>query len=74
MKWRIILDEVSAKHGISVEAIKGRCLRRPTVAARWEAWARIRTETRFSLRQIARLTGGFDHRAVNKACKKMGVA
>lgn len=74
MKWRIILDEVSAKHRVPVEAIKGCCRRKATIAARWEVWARIRTETRFSLRQIARLTGGFDHRAVNKACKKMGVA
>lgn len=59
--YRVILREVSQKHGIPVKQIVGEQRSRAIVAARHEAMYRMAHETRMSLPQIGQRLGGRDH-------------
>ena len=61
---RIILSEVSEKHGVSIEDIQGKSRLMKYVAARQEVCYRLSTELKFSLKQIGRLLGDRDHTTV----------
>lgn len=63
-RWRAILDEVCAKHRITKEQICSHQRNREIVAARFEAYYRLSTETTMSLPQIGRALGGKDHTSV----------
>lgn len=61
---RAIVAEVCKKHRISFETIKGKQRSHPIVAAKFEAYYRLSTETTLSLPQIGRLMGGKDHTSI----------
>lgn len=62
--WLRITHEVSEKHRVSVEDMRGKSHVKRFVAARSEAYFRIRTETALSYPQIGRRFGGRDHTTV----------
>ena len=59
-----ILEEVAAKHCLSVEDLKGPRKFRIVAHARQEVMYRCRQETRLSLPQIGERLGGRDHTTV----------
>lgn len=63
-RWKDIVREVCAKHGIGINDIRSRTRARNIVAARYEAIYRLRQETLLSLPEIGRRMGGFDHSTV----------
>jgi hypothetical protein len=65
-----IIAEVAHKHRISVIEIKSRRHEHRIVLARHEAFWRCRNETFFSLPQIGRAFGGFDHTTVLNGCRR----
>jgi chromosomal replication initiator protein len=65
-----IIAEVAHKHRISVIEIKSRRHEHRIVLARHEAFWRCRNETFFSLPQIGRAFGGFDHTTVLNGCRQ----
>lgn len=74
--WKTIVREVAAKHDFTVSEIIGSCRARELVAARQEAFFRLRTETTMSLPMIGYRMGGKDHTTVingiNKHKARMG--
>lgn len=62
--WLRIAHEVSEKHRVSFEDMRGKSHVKRFVAARSEAYFRIRTETALSYPQIGRRFGGRDHTTV----------
>ena len=62
--WRRVLIEVARKHGLAVADLTGPRRARKIVAARQEAYYRMRTETMLSLLQIGQRLGGKDHTTV----------
>lgn len=69
-RWRNIIREVSKKHGVSILEIRGRYRDQRIVKARHEVFYRMRKETAFSLPEIGRRVGGFDHATVYYALSK----
>lgn len=69
-RWRLIVKEVAAKHGVTVEDLVGRSRVPAIVAARHEAMFRVRKETTHSLPHIGRLFGGRDHSTVLNAMRR----
>lgn len=67
---RVILEQVAANHGVSVDDIRGRDRRRQFSAARQEAAYRMRMETPLSLPQIAARLGRADHSSIVYAINK----
>jgi len=63
-KWRVIAQEVAAKHGISIRDIISHRRDVPTVKARHEAFWRCRKETTYSIPQIGHHFGQRDHTTV----------
>lgn len=63
-QWRHIADEVCAKHNLSFEQMCSDQRRKDIVAARFETFYRLSTETSMSLPQIGRRIGGKDHTTV----------
>jgi chromosomal replication initiator protein len=61
---RLILKEVSEKHGIPIVQLVGQQRSRKIVAARHEACYRMAHETRMSLPQIGAKLGGRDHSTI----------
>lgn len=70
LHWHLIIDEICKKHKISLPEIRGNQRSREVVAARFEAYYRLSTETKFSLPQIGRLLGGKDHTSVLHGIRK----
>lgn len=52
-QWRVITEEVCAKHGVSFRDIIGQSKPVPVMAARKEAWWRIRNEVKVGGRPIS---------------------
>lgn len=69
-RWRDILNEVAEKHGLQVSAIKSHTRQKSLIAARFEAYYRIRKETNLSLPEIGMRMGGFDHASVLHGIRK----
>lgn len=63
-RWKIIVREVCAKHGIGINDIRSHTKARNVLTARYEAIYRLRQETLLSLPEIGRRMGGFDHSTV----------
>ena len=53
-RWRIIVEEVAAPHGVTVEDVLGPSRSRPLVRPRQEAMYRVYDETSLSLLEIGR--------------------
>ena len=70
LKWRDIVDEVCAKHNVSVTEICGEQRTRGVVAARYEVFYRLSKETGMSLAQIGRHVGERDHTTVLYGVRK----
>ena len=70
--WLRIAYEVSEKHRVSVDDMRGRSHVKRFVAARAEAYFRIRTETALSYPQIGRRFGGRDHTTVIHGVRRFG--
>lgn len=68
--WLRIALEVSEKHGVSLDDMKSVNRAKRLVAARYEAFYRIRTETTLSYPQIGRRFGGRDHTTVLHGVQK----
>lgn len=62
--WRVILQEVAKKHGLSVHVVTGHQRSVPVVTARHEAMYRMAHETKMSLPMIAKRVGVSDHSSV----------
>lgn len=63
-RWRDIVRQVCEKHGVSTMDIRSRHREQKLVAARHEAFYRLRMETSMSYHQIGLRMGGFDHTSV----------
>jgi hypothetical protein len=76
--WKQIALDVSEKHGVSLVGMIGECRLGKFVAARHEAFYRIRTETNLSFPQIGFYFGGRDHttviHGVNAYAKRHAIA
>lgn len=59
-----IIAQVAHKHGLRVAEVKGDTRTVPIVAARQEAYWRLREERQLSWAQIGKLLGGKDHTTV----------
>lgn len=68
--WRVILNQVSAAHGVTVEDILGQSRKARIVNARQAAMARMNAETKLSLPEIGRRMGR-DHTTVLHAIRKV---
>lgn len=73
--WRAIAEQVAAKHGVSFKEMCSRTRRHPVVAARQEAFWRIRKEVYvlgkpMSLPEIGRRFGKHDHTTVLHGIRK----
>lgn len=73
--WRAIAEEVCQKHGVSFESIASRTRIKKFVAARYEAFWRIRNEITvagfpMSYPEIGRRFGGRDHTTVIHGVRK----
>lgn len=64
LRWRKIVDEVLAKHNISMGQLCSKQRRQEIVRARFEAYFRLSEETTLSLPKIGKLLGGKDHTTV----------
>lgn len=64
LRWRDIVCEVCAKHGVSVLDVMGSYRDRRIVHARQEAMYRLRHETTMSYPEIGRRLGDKDHTTV----------
>lgn len=64
LRGQAILNEVAAKHGISVGEIKSQSRRQKYSRPRQEAYFRLRTETSLSYPNIGKMIGGRDHTTV----------
>jgi hypothetical protein len=62
--WKIIIQEVCAKHGLRLPEVLGGRRSKPIVIARHEAFYRLSTETTMTLPQIGYRMGGKDHSTV----------
>jgi hypothetical protein len=62
--WKLIVQEVCAKHGLTLPVILGARRSKQIVLARHEAFYRLSTETTMSLPQIGYRMGGKDHSTV----------
>lgn len=60
-RWRDIVKQVCDKHRITPMDIRSRHRARDIVAARYEAFYRLREETALSFPNIAKKMGNFDH-------------
>ncbi len=73
-----ILLSVFIETGVRSDEIKGFTRDRRTTAARWLAFYRMAWATRFSLVQIGRFLGGYDHSSVGNGivrhCERTGAA
>jgi len=65
----LILNEVSAKHNIPIETMRGKSRKMETVRARHEAMKRLRDELHLSLKSIGEILGGRDHSTIHYALK-----
>ena len=65
-----IMREVSEKHKIPVDHIKGDSRRKHIINARHEFCYRLKNELGFSLKQIGRMIGNRDHTTVLNAIRK----
>jgi len=63
-RWRIIVDQVAAKHNTTVNDIRSARRGHEIVVARHECFYRLRHETTMSLPQIGRMMGNKDHTTV----------
>lgn len=63
-KWKTIVYEVAKAHLVSFSDIVGHARSYPIVAARQEAYYRLRTELGLSFPEIGRRMGGKDHTGV----------
>ncbi len=63
-QWKLILVEVAAKHGCSVEDIRGENRSKRMVAARHEACWRMRHEAQMGVKAIGRRLGDRDHTTI----------
>lgn len=70
LRWRQIVLEVAAQHGVSLPEITGHQRAYNIVRARHEAFYRLKTETQLSLPQIGRKMGGRDHTTVLHGVRK----
>ena len=70
MRWRDIVKQVCEKHRVSPMEIRSRHRNKSIVAARHEAFYRLRTETALSYPQIGKKMGGFDHTTCYNGVKK----
>lgn len=64
MAWREIVEHVCDKHRVRYWEITGSTRTRRIVAARQEAFYRLREERQLTWLQIGKLMGGFDHTTV----------
>lgn len=69
-KAQRILDDVCLAHSVTEEQICSDQRAAPIVAARFEAYYRMRRETTWSLSQIGRFLGGKDHSSVFHGVRK----
>lgn len=69
-RWRDIVEEVAAKHGVFMSDMRSVRRGRAQVAARHEAMWRLRNETTMSLPEIGRRLGGRDHTTVLHGVKR----
>lgn len=60
----VVLKQVAAKHGVTLEDLHKGAKWPEACEARWEAFYRLRTERRMTLKQIGDLLG-FDHATVH---------
>ena len=60
----VILKQVAAKHGVLAEDLHKGAKWPEACEARWEAFYRLRTERRMTLKQIGELLG-YDHATVH---------
>ena len=63
-RWKAIIRDVCAKHGISLNELMSRRRFKAICAARHECFYRLKNETALSLPQVGRVMGGFDHTTV----------
>jgi hypothetical protein len=63
-RWRIIVDQVAAKHNVSATDVRSARRTHAVVVARHECFYRLKHETTMSLPQIGRLMGNKDHTTV----------
>lgn len=63
-KWKTIIHEVAVAHSVFFAEIVGHARSYPIVAARQEAYYRLRTELGMSFPEIGRRMGGKDHTGV----------
>lgn len=68
--WKVVLAEVSKKHGITVNELIGQQRSSQIVAARHESMWRMKTETTMSLPEIGRRLGNRDHTTVLHGVRK----
>lgn len=73
--WRIndhdvIVSASAEKHGVFVEQMRGHGRNHYVVAARHEAYYRMRTELGYSLPMIGKAMGGKDHSGVRSAIER----
>lgn len=68
--WKKIVLDVCDKHKITVGQIMSNQRAKHIVAARFEAFYRLSTETKFSLPKIGKLFGGKDHTTVLHGVRK----
>ena len=79
-QYEVVIHEVAARHGVTVEALLGRRKYSPLPAARRAVCMRLR-EAGLSLPAIGRQLGGRDHTTIlsylrpkNRTAEKMGNA
>ena len=65
-----IKREVGRKYGVSIQELEGPSRDRRIVRARFEAMARVRSETSCSFPEIGYYFGRRDHTSVIYACKR----
>lgn len=63
-RWRIIVDQVAAKHNLTANDVRSARRAHEVVVARHECFYRLKNETTMSLPQIGRLMGNKDHTTV----------
>lgn len=66
---RSILREVAEDTGVSVDDLRGPCLKRHVAHARQEAMFRLYQTGRYSTVHVGRILGGRDHTTVSKGIR-----
>lgn len=69
-RWRKVLEDVAAKHGIDVKVLVGRSKPILLSPARQEAAYRMRMECGLSYPQLGRALGGRDHSTIIHAVRR----